>query len=164
MKNYSVHSSSFIYIIRQRKQSYSEWNHPMDMAEELPNYFSPRLQQADRTMSASAAQYEKKALPSYWNPVSHMDAALPEYEQLLSCQIKTWQSALETFFSITESNIISGWLYLFICRLLPFSTVENRTHRNHEGHEPISVPTIITYFQKLTEATEKKLLIPLNQN
>lgn len=108
-------------------------------------------------MFAGAAQYEKKAGSSYSNLVSYVVVAHPDYEKLLSCNIETRQSPLETFFRNTKLNIIYGRLDLIICGLLSFSTVENRTCGSHVKHSPISLPTIMTCLQKLTEVTENKI-------
>ena len=99
----------------------------------------------------------KRTGTSYSNLVSHVKKAHPEYHKVVNPDGTLCQSEMTNFFVSTKAANIHGWLDLFVSALLPFSIVGNRAFRSNVKPDYVSVPTIMSYLQSLTQKVEQKL-------
>eukprot|EP00171_Calliarthron_tuberculosum_P004726 IDg4726t1 len=99
----------------------------------------------------------KKSGSSYTNLVSHIRAAHPDYESLISEDPSDSQARIEAFFQSSKSNRLYSWFRLVIMTLLPFSFIEHPVVRDIARHKSICLSTFMTYLPRVTENVEAKV-------
>ena len=64
---------------------------------------------------------------------------------------------LRTYYTGEKENALYSWIALVVDKNLPFTAVEDETHRAASKHKPISYKTLLKYVGKLADQVKKDL-------